>query len=141
MSKISYLDLIDKIKTLTAKADLTDQSEAILDLPTQYVPNWIDYVGSTLSAGTLVAYGGIKYLVIQSVTPIASQTPDMTGMLAIYKPYQGKYDYDWIYGEYSEVGFTRYYNEKLYTAIQGPGANIYSPDLVPSIWEEVPTTV
>lgn len=134
---LSYLQLEEKIKRLTALADLSNESETILDLPTQYATLWLDLVGTLVPKGQLVAYQGVKYLVQQSITPIESQAPDQTGMLAIYKPYQGKRGYDWIYGEYSEVGFTRYHEGKLYKALQDPGANIYSPDLVPNIWEEV----
>lgn len=134
---LSYLQLEAKIKRLTELADLSNEVETILDLPTQYATPWINLVGTPVPKGKLVAHQGIKYLVMQSVTPIESQTPSMQGMLAIYKPYQGKRGYPWIYGEYSAVGFTRYHNGKLYEAIQDPGANIYAPDLLPAIWQEV----
>lgn len=64
----------------------------------------------------------------------------MQGMLAIYQPYQGKQGYQWVYGEYTEIGFTRYHNGVLYKAVQDPNANIYSPDQVPAIWEVVSQT-
>lgn len=137
---MKYNELADKIKALTAKADLTDSADTILDLPNKYVPEWSDYIGTQLSAGSLVAHNEIKYLVLQTLTSIESQPPSDTGMLALYQPYQGKYNYTWVYGEYTEIGFTRYHNSVLYKAIQDPNANIYSPDQTPAIWEVVTTT-
>ncbi len=138
MSKlISYLQLEEKIAQLVKLANLSESPETILDLPSQYAPEWASYLGGVVSTGTLVAHNGIKYMVLQTVSPIESQAPDNTGMLAIYKPYQGKYDYDWVYGEYCELGFTRYHNGVLYKAIQNPNANIYSPDQVPAIWSQI----
>ncbi|MFI3322862.1 MAG: hypothetical protein R3Y50_10145 [Rikenellaceae bacterium] len=137
---INYKDFIEKINRIVNKTtfeEIESDIELMLDLPAQYVPQWSEYIGKELTKGSLVNHLGVKYLVIQTLTPIESQTPDSVGMLAVYKPYQGKYGYQWVYGEYSEVGFTRYFEGKLYEAIQGPNANIYSPDLVSAIWVEV----
>ena len=56
-------------------------------------------------------------------------------MLSIYKPYQGKYGYNWMYGEYCEVGFTRYDGVELYECTSDPLANVNPPSQVPSCWK------
>ncbi len=137
MRKISYLQLEDKIMRLVQLANLSESPDVILDLPNQYATEWSSYIGKVISVGTLVTHKDVKYMVLQTVTPIESQSPDMQGMLAIYKPYQGRDNYPWVYGEFTEIGFTRYHNGKLYKAIGDPNANIYSPDQVPAIWSEI----
>lgn len=125
------------IQTLAAHADMTGEDETIIDMPAEYCPEWVD--GMALKAGQPVRYKGIKYLVQQPVSAQAHYPPDMPdgAMLSIYKPYQGKHGYEWLYGEYCEVGFTRYDGGVLYVAVQAPGANIFRPSEVPAVWEVV----
>lgn len=126
---------IAEIQSVMKKSDLTGENETIIELPSQYCPTWTP--GEKYKPGRLVELNGVKYLIINEVTAAKHQPPDMANgaMLAIYKPYQGKYGYNWIYGEYCEVGYTRYDNGVLYRAIQDPNANIYPPSAVPAVWE------
>lgn len=128
---------LDAVAAVAAKADLTGENELILDMPTEYCAEIV--WGTQYPKGRLLAYKGVKYLVMQPVTAAEHQPPDMENgaMLAIYKPYQGRAGYKWIYGEYCEVGFTRFDGDVLYRAKSDPGANIYPPSLVPAVWEAV----
>lgn len=125
---------IAEIQTIVGKADLTGENKTIVDLPAQYAPEWAP--GTTYAAGRVVTHNGIKYLVVNSVTAQDHNPPDMENgaMLAVYKPYQRPYDCNWMYGEYCEVGYTRWDGGVLYRAIQDPGANIYAPSQVPAVW-------
>ena len=124
-----------EIQVLSAHADMTGEDDVIIDLPVDYCPEWAD--GMVLTAGRLAAYNGVKYLLLQSTTAQEHYPPDMPNgaMLSVYKPYQGRERYTWMYGEYCEVGFTRYDGGVLYLAIQDPGANIFPPSQVPAVWE------
>lgn len=126
---------LGEIQTLAAKADMTGEDAVIVDLPPDYCPEWA--AGSHYDTGKLRRYGNVKYLVMQGVDALEAYPPNMPdgAMLAIYKPYQGRYGYDWLYGEYTEVGFTRYENGVLYVCTGDPGANIYPPNQVPACWE------
>lgn len=133
----SVQDRLDGIRLLTGAADLIGEDDAIIGLPVNFCPEWT--AGAAYKAGRLVAYGGVKYLILQNVTAAQHYPPNMPdgAMLSVYKPYQGKHGYDWLYGEYCEIGFTRLHAGVLYRAIQDPGANIFPPDQVPAVWEIV----
>lgn len=139
--KPTELELVEHdltaVSAVAAKANLTGENDLILDMPTGCCEPWV--VGETYTAGLLRAYEGVKYLVMQNVTAAEHQPPNIPNgaMLAIYKPYQGREGYNWIFGEYCETGFTRYDNGVLYRAKSDPGANIYSPSQVPAVWEKV----
>lgn len=124
-----------EIQTVMGKADLTGEDKTIVELPAQYAPDWTP--GETYAAGRVVAYKGIKYLIINGITAQAHYPPDMENgaMLAAYKPYQQPYDCEWMYGEYCEIGYTRWDGGVLYRAFADPGANIYRPSMVPAVWE------
>lgn len=126
-----------EIQSLAAHANMTGEDKAIVNMPVSYATPWED--GLRFGVGRLLSYEGIKYLTLQEATAQAHYPPNMPNgaMLSVYKPYQGKHGYNWLYGEYCEVGFTRYEGEKLYSAIQDPGANIFPPSQVPAVWEVV----
>lgn len=126
-----------EIQQLAGHADMSGEHETIVDIPPDFCPEWTP--GMELKAGQLVSRNAVKYLVLQPTTAMEHQPPDMANgaMLAIYKPYQGRERYTWLYGEYTEVGFTRYEDEKLYVCTSDPGANIYPPSQVPACWEVV----
>lgn len=128
---------IAEIQTIMRNANMSEESATIIDVPADYCPEWTP--NTAYKQGQVVAYNGIKYLLMQDTTSVAHYPPNMPygAMLAVYKPYQGKYNYDWLYGEYCDVGYTRYDNGVLYRAIQNPNANIYPPSAVPSVWEVV----
>lgn len=128
---------ITGIREVVAAADLTEKHETIVDMPVRFCAEWMP--GMELAKGRLVEYNAVKYLVLQPVTAQEHQPPDMANgaMLAVYKPYQGRERYTWLYGEYTEVGFTRYDGAELYVCTADPGANIYPPSQVPACWEVV----
>lgn len=128
---------LSDIRALSAHADMTGEDKAIVDMPPMYCAPWEP--GSTYKQGQLVSYYAVKYLILQTVTAQEHQPPNMPNgaMLSVYKPYQGRERYTWLYGEYCEVGFTRYEGAVLYRAIQDPGANIFPPSQVPAVWEVV----
>ena len=126
-----------EIQSLAAHANMTGEDKAIVSMPVSYATPWED--GLRFGVGRLLSYKGIKYLTVQEATAQAHYPPDMPNgaMLSVYKPYQGKHGYNWLYGEYIEVGFTRYEDGVLYRAYQDPGANIFPPSQVPAVWEVV----
>lgn len=133
MAKLmSVTERLTQIKKMQAQASFSDNQE-IIDLPEQYIQDWS--AGVSLTAGQLVTHDGVKYLVLQDVATLDSQLPSDAGMLAMYKPYTDATLKGWIYGEYVEIGWQRMYNGVVYTTIQDAGANIYSPDLVPAVWQ------
>ena len=126
-----------EIQSLAAHANMTGEDKAIVSMPVAYATPWED--GLRFGIGRLLSYKGIKYLTMQEATAQAHYPPDMPNgaMLSIYKPYQGKHGYDWLYGEYIEKGFTRYENGVLYRCYQDPNANIFPPSQTPNCWEVV----
>ncbi len=145
MSLVSVQQRLAEIKAMMAKAVYSENdSEELLEIRTSDCPLWSDYIGLSLKQGQVVLLNNIKYLVMQAVAVvIESQSPSNTGMLAIYKPYRDSGTYEWLYGEYVEVGWIRTVTTDTtissYKAIQDTGANIHSPELVPSVWELVET--
>lgn len=138
---VSYSQRLKDLQKLSLLANLTNENELIVSLPNNCITKFEDVIGKLLPIGTVVTYNNIKYLVMQSVTPIETQPPNATGMLALYKPYRDNNEYEWLYGEYVEVDWIRTVTTEetttRYKAIQDPNANIYSPELVPSVWEVV----
>lgn len=128
---------LECIRVLTATADLTNEPKVIVDMPPNFCVEWEP--GHTYKQGQLVSYNAVKYLILQTVTAQDHQRPDMANgaMLAVYKPYQGRERYTWLYGEYCEVGFTRYEDADLYYCKADPGANIYPPSQVPACWDKI----
>lgn len=125
------------IRALSAHADMTGEDKTIVDMPPMYCPEWVP--GMELRQGQLVEHNAVKYLLLQNTAAMAHYPPDMPNgaMLSIYKPYQGRERYTWLYGEYIEVGFTRYEGAVLYRAYRDPGANIFPPSKTPESWEVV----
>ena len=128
---------LENIREIVGNADMTEKHSTIVDMPPMYCEEWKP--GAEYKKARVVEFNAVKYLLIQDTVAQAHYPPDMPGgaMLAIYKPYQGKERYTWLYGEYCEIGWTRYDGADLYRAIQDPGANIHAPSLVPAIWEKV----
>lgn len=136
-----YKERLKEIQNEFGK-NTTRTDKEIIEVFENYLPQFNDCIGKLLTQGQVISHNGIKYKVMQSVTPIESQPPNATGMLAIYKPYRDDEEYEWLYGEYVEIGWIRYTitgteEEPIinrYKAIQDPNANIYSPELIPAIW-------
>lgn len=44
---------------------------------------------------------------------------------------------EWVYNEKVEIGDIRRYNDKLYKVHNNAGDNLYPPDEVPAVWNEI----
>ena len=158
MKLVSVEQRLKEIQNIMSKAIFTEKDSAdIVNIRITDCPKWQDYiyrepiegeevVNKSLEKGMIVEHQGVKYLVMQKIaTVLESQLPNATGMLALYKPYRDSEEYEWLYGEYVEIGWVRYTvkgteQEPIvtrYKAIQEPNANIYSPELVPAVWQVV----
>ncbi len=142
MGLVSVKQRLAEIKAIMAKAVYSESdSQELINIRTSDCPLWESYIGLSLNQGQVVLYNNIKYLTMQAVAVVLEgQSPSDTGMLAIYKPYRDSGKYEWLYGEYIEIGWVRYVTDEdgnvtRYRAIQDPNANIYSPELVPGIWQ------
>lgn len=109
--------------------------EEILEAQPIYCAQWEDVVGTQVLIDTLVAKDGTKYLVMQTHTASNDYPPDSEGVLALYQAYRSGDLMEWLAGEYAVTGYQRSWDGVDYVAIQDAGANIYSPDAVPAIWE------
>ncbi len=144
MKYVTVQERLAEIKKLTSMIKF-EKAEDIFSTRKTDIDNWEDTIGTLLQMGRLIIHDGIKYLVMQTVTPTISQKPNDIGMYAIYRPYRGKQTAEWLIGEYVEKGWIRTLTTevddtivtKSYTAIQNPNTNIHAPSLVPSIWEEI----
>ncbi len=144
MKLVSVKERLQEIKSIMARATYAEgEHEALINVRISDCPEWQNFIGEGLSKGRVVLHNDIKYLIVQDVTSVLeSQPPNTEGMLSIYKPYRDSNEYEWLYGEYVEVGWIRYIVDESnniirYEAIQNPNANIYSPETVPAIWSQV----
>lgn len=95
--------------------------------------SWDDALssGSALTANTIVNKDGALYRVVQSVTPLESQPPDMAGMLAIYRPIEPSHagtqedPIPWAYGMDCTSGSYYRYGGVTYRC---------AGDMVPCVW-------
>lgn len=128
---------LKNIREIVGNADMTEKHSTIVDMPPMYCEEWTP--GAEYKKGRLVALNAVKYLLIQNTVAQAHYPPDMPNgaMLSIYKPYQGKERYTWLYGEYIEKGWTRYDGADLYRCYNDPGVNVNPPHLTPAHWEKV----
>lgn len=136
---MTIIEQAQKIRESINGINYTASPAQILTLPAGAVDEWTP--GRKYTAGQLTNWNGIKYLIIPPiVTAQAHQPPDMPdgAMLSVYKPFRDSGRYPWLYGEYCLKGYERQHNGKWYKVIQtDAGANIYTPDQVPAVWEEM----
>lgn len=131
----TWQERLAEIQNEFAKTTTRTDAE-IVELWKHFAKPWSDYIGESLEEGAVVSKYEVKYKVMNKIDKVLEiQPPDGDGMLALYKPYRDDGLYEWLYGEYVEVGWQRVWNDVIYTAIQDPNANIYNPDLVPAVWE------
>lgn len=128
---------LENIREIVGNADMTEKHSTIVDMPPMYCEEW--KAGAEYKKGRVVEFNAVKYLLIQNTVAQAHYPPDMPNgaMLSIYKPYQGKERYTWLYGEYIEEGWTRYDGADLYRCYNDPGVNVNPPHLTPAHWEKV----
>lgn len=138
MNLVSVAERLKEIRDIMSKARYTAEDNAeIVNIRNTDCPLWSDSIGGMLELGQIVMHNNIKYLVMQTVYPNETQTPDGLGMLAIYKPYTDGELKEWIYGEYVEIGWQRIDGNAIYQAIQDPNTNDHRPSETPAIWELV----
>ena len=113
-----------------AATGLTDA--VALSIP-DLLPAWAELLsaGNQVAAGVCLTHKGQTYRVVQAVTPIESQPPGGSGMLAIYRPIDREHaggladPIPWVYGMDCYSG--KYYSYE---------GNTYlcKADMIPCVW-------
>ena len=97
------------------------------------LPTWAELLaaGNKVDAGVCLVHDGQTYRVVQAVTPIESQPPDMEGMLAIYRPVEREHTgtmadpIPWVSGMDCRTG--KYYSYEGVTYL-------CKGDMIPFVW-------
>lgn len=113
--------------SVTTLSDTT--ALAIPDL----LPTWAELLaaGNKVDAGVCLVHDGQTYRVVQAVTPIESQPPDMEGMLAVYRPIEREHTgtmadpIPWVSGMDCRTG--KYYSYEGVTYL-------CKGDMIPCVW-------
>ena len=98
--------------------------------------------GREVSAGVCLVHNGQTYRVVQDVTPIESQPPDMDGMLAVYRPIEREHagtladPIPWVSGMDCEERKYYSYGGKTYRVAEGGTMKpcVWPPD-TPDMWQ------
>lgn len=98
------------------------------------LPTWDELLsaGREVAAGVCLVHNGQTYRVVQDVTPLESQPPDMEGMLAIYRPVEREHagtmadPIPWVSGMDCRTG--KYYSYEGVTYL-------CKSDMLPCVWE------
>ena len=108
------------------------------------LPTWAELLaaGNKVDAGVCLVHNGQTYRVVQDVTPIESQPPDMEGMLAIYRPVEREHagalsdPIPWVSGMDCVEGKYYGYNGKTYRVAEGGTMSpcVWPPD-TPDMWQ------
>lgn len=110
-------------------------------------PVWA--AGETYAKDDRIQHNGIVYEVVQAATARSHQPPDMTGMLAIYRPLSevGHEEGDgtkenpisFLLGMDCEKGKYYYFNGKTYLAVQDMKPCVWEPGSAgtSAVWQEV----
>lgn len=97
------------------------------------LPTWAELLaaGNKVDAGVCLVHDGQTYRVVQAVTPIESQPPDMEGMLAVYRPIEREHTgtmadpIPWVSGMDCRTG--KYYSYEGVTYL-------CKGDMIPCVW-------
>jgi len=117
----------------TLAASYTELSDTVaLSIP-DILPHWDELLagGNQVAAGVCLVHNGQTYRVVQDVTPIESQPPDMDGMLAVYRPIEREHagtladPIPWVSGMDCRTG--KYYS---YEGV----AYLCKGDMIPCVW-------
>ena len=123
---------IDSLKTAAyalASVSTTLTNEQALSMP-EFFPEWES--GTDYIKGQIVIWNDQLYHIEQDVTSLDSQSPDMEGMLAIYRPIMPEHEgtledpIPWVYGMDCYSGKYYSYNSKIYKC---------TGDMLPCVWE------
>ena len=98
------------------------------------LPTWAELLAADnkVDAGVCLVHDGQTYRVVQAVTPIESQPPDMDGMLAVYRPIERAHTgtlsdpIPWVSGMDCEKDKYYSHNGVIYRA---------KNDMIPCVWE------
>lgn len=124
--------VITMARAMAATAtSLTDT--VALSIP-DLLPTWEELLaaGNQVAAGVCLVHDDQTYRVVQDVTPLESQPPDMDGMLAIYRPIDREHagtlsdPIPWVYGMDCYSGKYYVHNGQTYLA---------KMDMLPCVWE------
>ena len=113
-----------------AATGLTDA--VALSIP-DLLPAWDELLsaGREVAAGVCLVHNGQTYRVVQAVTPLESQPPDMEGILAIYRPVEREHagtmadPIPWVSGMDCVEGKYYSYEGKTY---------LCKADMIPCVW-------
>ncbi len=120
----------------TLAASYTELSDTVaLSIP-DLLPTWSELLaaGNKVAAGVCLVYNGQTYRVVQDVTPLESQPPDMEGMLAIYRPVEREHagtmadPIPWVSGMDCKEGKYYRYEDKTY---------LCKSDMLPCVWPPI----
>ena len=97
------------------------------------LPTWAELLaaGNKVDADVCLVHNGQTYRVVQDVTPLKSQPPDMEGMLAIYRPVEREHTgtmadpIPWVSGMDCRTG--KYYSYEGVTYL-------CKGDMIPCVW-------
>ena len=117
----------------TLAASHTELSDTVaLSIP-DILPSWDELLaaGNQVAAGVCLVHNGQTYRVVQDVTPLKSQPPDMEGMLAIYRHVEREHTgtmadpIPWVSGMDCRTG--KYYSYEGVTYL-------CKGDMIPCVW-------
>ena len=120
----------------------TTLSDAVALSVPDLLPTWDDLLaaGREVSAGVCLVHNGQTYRVVQDVTPIESQPPDMDGMLAVYRPIEREHagtmtdPIPWVSGMDCKEGKYYNYEGKTYLCKSDMLPCVWPPD-TPDMWQ------
>ena len=123
-------------------ATVTSLTDTVaLSIP-DLLPTWDELLsaGREVAAGVCLVHNGQTYRVVQDVTPIESQPPDMDGMLAVYRPIEREHagtlsdPIPWVSGMDCKEGKYYRYEDKTYLCKSDMLACVWPPD-TPDMWQ------
>lgn len=130
------------VRSMAAVA--TNLTDAVALSISDILPTWDELLdtGNQVAAGVCLVHDGQTYRVVQDVTPIESQPPDMDGMLAIYRPIDREHagtmadPIPWVSGMDCVEGKYYSYGGKTYRVAEGGTMKpcVWPPD-TPDMWQ------
>ena len=106
------------------------------------LPTWDELLaaGQPIQPGVCLMHEGQCYRVVQDVTPLENQPPDMEGMLAIYRPIEREHTgtladpIPWVSGMDCKEGKYYRYEDKTYLCKADMIPCMWPPD-TPDLWQ------
>lgn len=128
------------VRSMAAVA--TNLTDAVALSISDILPTWDELLdtGNQVAAGVCLVHDGQTCRVVQDVTPIESQPPDMDGMLAIYRPIDREHagtmadPIPWVSGMDCKEGKYYRYEDKTYLCKSDMLPCVWPPD-TPDMWQ------